>query len=216
MISVDLRAQLRYLSSPKPGRFELVDVPELNCLTITGAIEPGHGPSDSPGFDEALGALYGLAYTLRFALKKRAVDPVDAPVMPLEGQWSITGGDFDHTRPDNWGYRLFIVVPDLVGQADVDAALADLRAKRCDREALARLRLERLTEGRCAQVLHVGPYSIEPQTLAGLPDFLAEHALVDLVGAADGRHHEIYLGDPRRAAPERLRTIIRHPVGPVT
>jgi hypothetical protein len=74
------------------------------------------------------------------------------------------------------------------------------------------LQLERFAEGRCAQVLHVGPYATEPQTLAGMPAFLAEHGLVDLVGPRGGRHHEIYLGDPRRAAPEKLRTILRHPV----
>jgi hypothetical protein len=212
METIDLRRDLRHLYQPKPGRFELVDVPELGYLNISGRIEPGHGPSDSPGFDAALQALYGLAYTLRFALKKRTADPIDAPVMPLQGQWWLTGGDFDLAHPDNWEYRLLIAVPDRIGPADVDAALADLRKKRGDQPELGLLQLERFAEGRCAQVLHVGPYATEPQTLAGMPAFLAEHGLVDLVGPRGGRHHEIYLGDPRRAAPEKLRTILRHPV----
>ncbi|MCL4722311.1 MAG: GyrI-like domain-containing protein, partial [Gammaproteobacteria bacterium] len=89
-----------------------------------------------------------------------------------------------------------------------------LRAKRGDRPELAGLRLQRFAEGRCAQVLHLGPYATEPDTLAGLPDFLAETGLVDLVGPAGGKHHEIYLGDPRRTTPEKLRTILRHPVAP--
>jgi hypothetical protein len=212
METIDLRRELRHLYRPKPGRFELVDVPTLSYLGISGRIEPGHGPSDSPGFDAALQALYGLAYTLRFGLKKRTVDPVDFPVMPLQGQWWLSGGDFDLAHPDNWEYRLLIPVPDRIGRAEVDAALAELRKKRGDQPGLALLRLERFGVGRCAQVLHVGLYATEPQTLAGLPAFLTAHGLVDLVGVRGGRHEEIYLGDPRRAAPEKLRTILRHPV----
>jgi hypothetical protein len=210
--SVDLRTELKHLYQPRSGRFELVDVPELTYLSIYGVIEPGHGPSDSPGFEVNLGALYGLAYTVKFGMKKRAVDPFEFPVMPLEGQWSLTGGEFDIARPDNWDYRLLIVVPDRIGPDDVAVALAQLRTKRGDLPEFAGLRLERFAEGRCAQVMHVGPYATEPQTLGGLPGFLSEQGLVDLVGPAGGRHHEIYLGDPRRAAPDKLRTILRHPV----
>lgn len=212
METIDLRTELRHLYSPRRGRFELIDVPDLTYLTISGVIEPGHGPSDSPGFEASLGALYGLAYTLRFGLKKRSENPVEFPVMPLEGQWSLTGGEFDLARPDNWDYRLLIVVPDRIGEDDVARALDQLRAKRGEVEAFAGLRLERFTEGRCVQVLHVGPYATEPETMAAMPAFLAEHGLVDLVGPPGGRHHEIYLGDPRRAAPEKMRTILRHPV----
>jgi hypothetical protein len=212
METIDLRRELRHLYAAKPGRFELVDVPELSYLTIGGRIEAGHGPSDSPGFEAALQALYGLAYTLRFSLKKRSENPVDFPVLPLQAQWWLTGGEFDLAHPDNWEYRLLIPVPDRIGAAEVDAAVGNLRNKRGDQPALDRLGLDRFAEGRCVQVLHVGPYATEPATLAGLPDFLAEHGLTDLVGPRGGRHHEIYLGDPRRAAPEKLRTIVRHPV----
>lgn len=212
MDTVDLRRELHHLYGPKPGRLEIVEVPELGYLTVSGRMEPGRRPGDSPGFAVATEALYGLAYTLRFALKKRATDPIDAPVMPLEGQWWLTGGEFDLAHPDNWEYRLLIAVPDRVGAADVSAALDSLRHKRGDSPELGRLGYERFAEGACAQVLHVGPYATEPETLAGLPDFLAAHGLVDLVGPAGGRHHEVYLGDPRRAAPEKLRTILRHPV----
>ena len=108
-----------------------------------------------------------------------------------------------------------IVVPDVIGQHDLESALTELRRKRGDLPEFTGLRLERFAEGKCAQVMHVGPYATEPATLAGLPAFLAEHGLVDLVGPAGGRHHEIYLGDPRRAAPEKLRTILRHPVAAI-
>ena len=214
METVDLRRERRDLYSPKPGRFELVTVPEAGYLTITGHIEPGHRPGDSPGFDAAVEALYGLAYTLRFALKKRPADPLDAPVMPLEGQWGISGDTFDLARADNWEYRLLIAVPDRVGRDDVESARNQLRAKRGDSADIDRLQLERFAEGLCAQALHVGPYATEPETMAALPAFLAEHGLVDLVPQGSP-HHEIYLGDPRRTAQEKLRTILRHPVAAV-
>lgn len=215
METIDLRRDLRHLYSPKPGHFELVDLPELNYFTIVGQIEPGLGPSTSPGFALAMGALYGLIYTVKYSGKKRAVEPIDFPVMPLEGQWWLTGGTFDLDHPDNWEYRIQVVVPDVIGQHDLESALTELRRKRGDLPEFTGLRLERFAEGKCAQVMHVGPYATEPATLAGLPAFLAEHALVDLVGPAGGRHHEIYLGDPRRAAPEKLRTILRHPVAAI-
>lgn len=212
METIDLRRELRHLYATKPGRFELVDVPELTYLSIGGRIETGHGPSDSPGFEAALQALYGLAYTLRFTLKKRAERPIDFPVLPLQGQWWLDGGDFDLSHPDNWEYRLLIPVPDRIEPVDVAAALAGLAKKRGDSPELERLRLVRFAEGLCAQVLHLGPYATEPATLAGLSAFLADQGMADLVGPRGGRHHEIYLGDPRRAAPEKLRTILRHPV----
>lgn len=213
METLDLRRELRHLYSPKPGRFELVTVPELSYLAIEGQLEPGStGPGSSPGFASATGALYGLAYTLRFGLKKRAANPVDFPVMPLEGQWWLSGGEFDLASPDNWEYRLLIAVPNVIDATEVAAALAELRRKRGEDADFERLELVRFAEGDAVQVLHVGPYATEPDTLAGLPGFLAEHGLVDLVGTAGGRHHEIYLGDPRRTDPAKLKTILRHPV----
>ncbi len=212
METVDLRRDLRSLYQPKPGRFELVVVPDLPFLAIDGRIESGSSPGESPGFEAATAALYGLAYTLKFQLKKRADAPVDYPVMPLEGLWWVEDGRFDVARPDNWFYRLLIVLPEQVTDDDVAAALVALRTKRGDLPEFDGLRRERFAEGPCAQVMHVGPYATEPETLAGLPPFLADHGLVDQVGAAGGRHHEIYLGDPRKADPARLKTILRHPV----
>ena len=214
METVDLKRQWRHLYAPKPGRFELVDVPELPFLAIDGRIEPGSSPGTSEGFAADTAALYGLAYTCKFALKKRAHQPLDYPVMPLEGLWWVTDGRFDLARPDNWHYTLMILLPEVVGEADVAAALAALRAKRGNRPEFAALRLERMTEGCCAQVMHIGPYATEPESMEGLPAFLAADGLVDLVGARGGKHHEIYLSDPGRTDPARLKTILRHPVGP--
>ena len=209
---VDLRRQWASLYQPKPGRYEVVDVPELRFLAIDGRIEPGSSPDTSAGFAADTAALYGLAYTIKFALRKRADSPLDYPVMPLEGLWWITEGDFDLARPDNWHYTLLILVPDLVGADELAAGVASLRKKRGDQPEFAALRLHRFAEGRCVQVMHIGPYATEPTTLATLPGFLADAGLVDLVGSAGGKHHEIYVGDPRKAAPDKLKTILRHPV----
>lgn len=214
MESVDLKRQWRHLYTPRPGRFELVDVPEQPFLAIDGRIEPGSSPGTSEEFAATTGALYGLAYTVKFSLKKRVEAPVDYPVMPLEGLWWVEDGTFDLAQPGNWHYTLMILLPDLVGADDVAAALAALRAKRGDLAEFAGLRLERFAEGRCAQVMHVGPYATEPDTMAALPDFLAPEGLTDLVGPRGGKHHEIYLSDPGRTAPDKLKTILRHPVAP--
>lgn len=214
METVDLKRQWRHLYQPRPGGFEVVEVPELPFLAIDGRIEPGQAPGTSPGFATATEALYGLAYTLKFMLKNRAEAPVDYPVMALEGLWWVTDAHFDLAEPDNWHYTLQILLPDVVGESEFADGRAALRAKRGHRPEFDDLRLQRFAEGKCVQVLHVGPYVSEPETLVGLPDFLTESGLVDLVGPAGGKHHEIYLGDPRRAAPEKLRTILRHPVRP--
>jgi hypothetical protein len=100
-----------------------------------------------------------------------------------------------------------ILVPDVVGSQDLDAAVTSLHAKRGDSPALARLRLETFVEGLCVQALHVGPYAAEPATIVRMQAFAAANGC-----SRRGRHHEIYLGDPRRAAPDRLRTILRQPV----
>jgi hypothetical protein len=107
-----------------------------------------------------------------------------------------------------------ILLPDVVDEAQVASALAALRLKRGDKPEFAGLRLERITEGRCAQVMHVGPYDTEPETMEALPPLLAAEGLVDQVGPLGGKHHEIYLSDPGKTDPAKLKTILRHPVAP--
>ena len=214
METVDLKRQWRHLYAPRPGRFELVDVPRQPFLAIDGRIEPGSSPGTSDAFAADTGALYGLAYTLKFTLKKRADAPLDYPVMPLQGLWWVSDGRFDLARPDNWLYTLMILLPEVVSEDDVAAGIAALRAKRGNKPEFAGLRRELFTEGPCAQAMHIGPYATEPETMEALPAFLAAEGLVDLVGPAGGKHHEIYLSDPGRTAPEKLKTILRHPVAP--
>lgn len=211
MKKLDLKKELKAFYKPSPKRIEAIRVPRFNFLMIDGAIEPGMEPGTSPLFEENMGALYGAAYTLKFMLKKRQVDPVDYPVMALEGLWDVRDAVFDINVKDNWDYTLMILVPDLITQDLFNEALTQMREKKGDQPGYARLRLEGFEEGLCVQTMHIGPYATEPETLEKMQAFMKEYGYRDLVGAG-GKHHEIYMGDPRRAAPEKLKTVLRHPV----
>ena len=199
--TVDLRRELREVYSARPSP-ALVDVPELPFLMIDG-----HGdPNSAPAYADAVGALYSVAYAVRFALK-RGPSAIDAPVMPLEGLWwTADMSTFSTEDKSDWDWRMMIVLPMQATAALVEEARARTAAKKST-EAMGRVRLEPWTEGLSAQILHVGPYSAEGPTVEAL------HAFIEGRGyLLSGKHHEIYLGDPRRTAPEKLRTIVRQPV----
>ncbi len=206
MLKIDLKKELKYLYAPPAKAVVIVEVPELQFAMIDGAMETGTLPGDSPRFQEAIQALYGVSYTLKFAAKKRAENPVDYPVMALEGLWSVDEGEFDITRPGNWRWTLMILHPDVVTPDMFEEARQQVRKKRPS-PAVERLRLERFGEGLCIQTMHVGPYADEPRTIERMKAFAAENGL-----AYRGRHHEIYMGDPRQAAPEKLKTVLRQAV----
>jgi hypothetical protein len=187
-----------YRASAQPM---LVEVPELAFLMIDGEGDP----ASSARYTDAVEALYAVAYAARFDLKRTA--GVDAKVRPLEGiWWTDAPGDVWASR-DEWRWTMMIAVPDALTPAVLDRARAKATQRRPP-DSIDRLRLERFAEGMAAQVLHVGPYGeAERPAVEQLHAFIAEQGL-----AERGRHHEIYLGDARRTAPERLRTIIRQPV----
>ncbi len=211
MKKLDLKKDLKAFYKPSAKKVEFIQVPRLQYLMIDGAIEPGMEPGTSPIFQENMEAMYGAAYTLKFTLKKRENDPVDYPVMATEGLWDVTDGKFDINVKDNWIYTLMLLVPDLITQDIFETALAQLRKKKGDLPGFTRLRLDSFEEGACVQAMHIGPYATEPETLERMQAFMSENGYTDLVGKG-GKHHEIYLGDPRRAAPEKLKTVLRHPV----
>jgi hypothetical protein len=218
METLDLKKQYKTLYAPSAKKPELVDVPTLQFIMIDGAIEPTQAPGTSPIFQENTQAMYGAAYTLKFMLKQRPESPVDFPVMALEGLWWVEDGHFDITVKDNWHYTLMILQPAVITPEIFADGLAKLRKKQGDQPAFAKLRLASFTEGRCVQMMHLGPYATEPATIEAMRAFMAENDLQDQVGPGGGlrsercAHHEIYLGDPRKAAPEKLKTILRHPV----
>jgi hypothetical protein len=211
MEKLDLKKDLKYLYVPSAKKIEVVDVPTMNFVMIDGAIEPDQSPGSSPRFAEDMQAMYGVAYTLKFSAKQRKQDPVDYPVMALEGLWWVEDGTFDIRKPGNWKYTVMIMQPDLVTAEMFAGALTQIRKKKGDLPAYARLRLENFREGLCVQTMHIGPYASEPATVERMQAFMRENGYSDLVGAG-GKHHEIYMGDPRRADPAKLKTVLRHPV----
>jgi hypothetical protein len=182
-----------------------VDVPERRLLMIDGAGDPA-----GPGFQEAIGALYGTAYTLKFALKAKQID---TKVGHLEALWRRTGeaADMPLTEavgdPSAWAWTAFMALPDEATEDDLMAAI-EAASKRRPTSAFGMLRVERWREGNVVEALHVGPYATEPETIARMIATAAEAGF-----QPSGAHHEIYLGDPVRTAPEKLRTVLRQPVG---
>jgi hypothetical protein len=200
----DPKVRLQPLLSP-PREPVLVEVPEVTIVAGDGKGSPETGPANDAGFQEALGAIFSVAYGLHFALKREGLE---RSLMPLEALWWSDGGGLD-LSPEaaaGWNWRAFMIVPDEATPERFEAMRAEAARKK-DLPGLARLRLERWTEGRCAQVMHVGPYSEEKPTIEKLHAFIAGCGL-----RMRGRHHEIYLGDPRRSAPDKLKTILRQPV----
>ena len=206
MAKLDLRKELKHLYAPSSKKVEIVDAPSFQFVMLDGSIEPGETPETSQAYGDAIGALYGISYTLKFMSKLRDTDPIDYKVMALEGLWWSDSGEFDLTVMETWQWTMMMVQPDHVTGEMYREALEQVQAKR-DNPALSLLRFERFHEGLCMQIMHVGPYSEEPCTVEKMTAFAEENRY-----SLRGKHHEIYLGDPRRAKPENLKTILRHPV----
>lgn len=211
MKTIDLKKELKGFYMPSARKVELIQVPRFRFLMADGEIEPGLAPGTSPTFQECTGALYNAAYTLKFMFKLRADDPVDYPVMALEGLWDVKEGKFDMKVQDNWTFTVMILVPELITPDVFEEARRQMRKKKGDQPGFDRLRLEDFEEDLCVQTMHIGPYAAELATLERMQKFMEENGLEDLVGKG-GKHHEIYFGDPRRSAPEKLKTVLRHPV----
>ena len=202
MKKVDFRKELKMFYSASPKSPALVEVPEMSFLMIDGK----GAPDTSQAYTDAVEALFGLSYTLKFMVRKGDIR-IDYPVMPLEGLWWVDDGvDFTTADRRQWRWTAMIMQPDFITPEMVEEAAAQLKARK-NPAALEAVRFERFAEGKAAQILHIGPYSQEAPTIEKL------HAFIDEKGVRRrGRHHEIYLGDPRRTAPDKLRTIIRQPV----
>lgn len=202
MTKRDFKKELKPLYSAPAGKPVPVEVPTLAYLMIDGAGDP----NTAPAFQQAIETLFPVAYALKFMAKKGALG-IDYGVMPLEGLW--WADDMASFNPDDkagWQWTLMIMQPDFITAAMVDEALQQVRSKQ-NPVALPKLRFETLTEGKVAQIKHVGPFSTEGPTVEALHAFIAAEGLT-----RRGKHHEIYLSDMRRAAPEKWQTLIRQPV----
>jgi hypothetical protein len=212
MKTLDLKKEFKHLYQPSPKKIEIVQVPSLQFAMIDSAIEKGSEPGKSRSFAEATQALYSISYTLKFMLKKRKTNAIEYPVMALEGLWWVEDGMFDITIKDNWFYTLMIMQPEVITPDVFAQGIEEVREKKGDSEMLSKLRLVEFEEGLCAQTMHIGPYDTEPATIERMRAYATENGYRDCVGLLGGKHHEIYLGDPRKADPEKLKTVLRHPV----
>jgi hypothetical protein len=202
MGKVDLKKDLKNLYNPSVREVSVVEVPAMNFIMVDGAGDP----NTAPEFKEAVEALYGTAYTLKFSLKKSGIGPEFA-MMPLEGLWWMDDmSRFISEHKDLWKWTLMIALPDFIASEMIDEAIKQLRARK-DSPAVSKVRFENLDEGTAVQMMHIGPYSEEAPNIAKVHEFARSNGYV-----LAGKHHEIYLSDPRRCAPEKMKTIIRQPV----
>ncbi len=207
MTQFDIVKEHKALYMPSAKHPAIVEVPGFAFLMVDGRGDP----ETAEPYHQALEALYSVAYTLKFTLKKR--DPErDFKVAPLEGQWwadaeAPSMAELQSDR-DSWNWTMMIAVPDAVTAGEVDEA-REAAARKKDLPAAPLLRHERLEEGLAAQIMHLGPYADEAPTIERLHAWVAGQGY-----ELRGRHHEIYLGDPRRTEPARLKTVLRHPVRP--
>jgi hypothetical protein len=186
-----------YGPAKKPS---VVVVPTFNFIMIDGRGDP----NTSEDYRETLMALYTVAYTTKFALKRAGVS--DFAVMPPEGLWWLEGAEFDLKRKDEWSWTSMIMQPEQVSKQHIDSAIRQAAEKR-DTPSLPRIRFEPYDEGLSVQIMYLGSYSEEGPTINLLHEFAEKQGY-----KLRGKHHEIYLSDPRRTGPERLRTVIRQPV----
>lgn len=202
MTRYDIKRELKQCYAPRNRDWALVDVPAQRFIAVDGSGDP----NTSAAYARAVEALYTVAYTIKFA-SKRTLDR-DFVVGPLEGLWwSDRPEVFTARDKDAWQWRMLISQPDWITEDFIDDAKQTALAKK-GLPAIADVRYEPMHEGLCAQVLHIGPYDDEGPILAELHgEYLAANNL-----RMTGHHHEVYLGDPRRSAPAKLRTVLRQPV----
>ena len=184
-----------------PREVVLIDVPEMNFLMIDGVGDP----NTSQEYKDAIEALYAVSYALKFMVKK--IKAIDYVVAPREGLWwTDEPSQFSMRNKDMWKWTSMIMQPEYITNALFDKAYAEIERKK-NLSALSKIRFESWREGLSVQIMHVGPYSAEGPTIKKLHNFIKENGY-----ELRGKQHEIYLSDPRKSAPEKLKTVIRQPV----
>lgn len=206
MKPIDFRKDPIYKAKAEP---ELIDVPEMLFIMVDGTGAPEGSTENATEFQNAMQALFGIVYTIKFWDKKFVPPPGYAKftLAPVEGLWTMKdGGEFDASKPDDWQWTVMLRVPPFVTQEYFrEVVEACIAAKKSD--VYRKARLKAFTEGPSVQLMHIGSYDAEGPNIQKL------HAYMTSLGyVPNGRHHELYFGDPRRTAPEKLRTILRQPV----
>lgn len=202
MEKINYKKEFKSLYNPKTGIIAEVDVPEMNFLMVDGR----GNPNNSGPFGEAVEALYAVSYNLKFMVKKGKLQ-IDYGVMPLEGLWwSDDMASFSMDDKSDWKWTVMIMQPDLITPEMVTSAIDQVKTKK-NPVALSLLRFESYSEGLSAQTMHIGPFSEEGPVVEKIHVYIADSGK-----QRTGKHHEIYLSDIRRAAPEKWRTVIRQPM----
>ena len=201
MKKIDFKKELKHLYSPSAKEAAIIEVPKMDFLMVDGQGDP----NTAQEYKDAIEALYAVSYALKFMIKKGG--DVDYVVMPLEGLWWTEDmTKFTMGNKDAWKWTSMIMQPPYVTQELVQKTLKQVEEKR-NLSALSKMRFESFHEGLSAQIMHIGPYSAEGPTIERLHNFIREKGY-----GLRGKHHEIYLSDPRRSKPGKLKTIIRQPI----
>ncbi|RLC49226.1 MAG: hypothetical protein DRZ79_06310 [Candidatus Cloacimonadota bacterium] len=207
MTKIDFKKELKYLYSPSKKEVIVVDVPVMNFLMVDGE----GNPNNSAQFQDAIDALYNISFTIKMLPKKGIVPQgyFEYVVPPLEALWWTDEiNNFNMENKNSWKWTLMIMQPEFVTKNLVEETIVTLKKKK-QNPALSKVRFATFDEGLSAQILYIGPYSEEAPTIKKIHDFIEEHGY-----KSNGKHHEIYLSDPRRTAPEKLKTILRQPIKP--
>ncbi len=201
MKKIDFKKELKHLYKPSAKEVVEVEVPPLAYLMVDGEGEPG-----SQVYAEAVEALFAVSYAVKFMVKKGPL-AIDYGVMPLEGLWWADDmAAFSVDDKASWKWTMMIMQPDFVTGEMIDTAIAEVKKKK-NLAALSLVRFDVLAEGKCAQIMHIGPFSAEGPTVERV------HQFIEARGVLTGKHHEIYLSDIRRADPAKWKTVIRQPMG---
>jgi hypothetical protein len=200
MDKIDFKKELKNLYNPSAKEVSIVEVPDMNFLMVDGEGSPA-----SLQYIASLEAIYPVAYALKFIVKK--AQGVDYGVMPLEGLWWMDDmTQFSVERKNEWKWLSMIMQPKYVTEADFKAAIEQVNKKKAP-EALDKVRFECFHEGKAAQIMHIGPFSAEAANIQKI------HAAIKASGhELSGKHHEIYLNNPAKTAPEKLKTVLRQPM----
>jgi len=202
-MKVDLRKELKNLYAPSAKEVLAVNVPKMNFLMISGMGDP----NTSQEYKDAVEALFSLSYAIKFMIKKEK--SIDYAVMPLEGLWWVDDMTrFSVKNKNEWKWTSMIMQPEYVTKEIVNEALDETRKKK-NLPALSKIRFEAFSEGPSAQIMHIGPFSAEGPTIEKIRNFIKKQGY-----NLSGKHHEIYLSDPRKSAPEKMKTVLRQPMSP--
>jgi hypothetical protein len=203
MDKIDFKKEYKNLYNPSAKEVAIVEVPTLNYLMIDGQ----GNPNTSQEYVDAIEALFGVSYTLKFMIKKGKL-ATDYGVLPLEGLWWADNVDaFTSGDKDKWKWTAMIMQPTKLVTAELFKDAVEQLKKKKNPAALPKLRFEKFSEGLAVQIMYIGPYSEEKSNIEKLHNFIRQNGY-----ELTGKHHEIYISDPRKSAPEKMKTVVRQPM----